>query len=58
MYEVLDKITMKFETLHHFSVVKSCRVSKNNLLEVVQCILCKLNSPHYPLEDLFQEVCF
>ncbi len=31
MYEVLDKITIKFETLHQLSVVKSCRVSKNNL---------------------------
>ena len=31
MCEVLDKITMKFETLHKFSVVKSYRVSKNNL---------------------------
>ena len=39
--EVLDKITIKFETLHQFSVVKSCHVSKNNQLEVVLCILCK-----------------
>jgi len=37
----LDKITIKFETLHQFSVVKSCHVSKNNQLEVVLCILCK-----------------
>ena len=42
MYEVLDKITIKFETLHQFSVVKSCCVSKKNLLEVVLYILYKL----------------
>jgi len=42
IYEVLDKITIKFETLHLFSVVKSCCVSKKNLLEVVLYILYKL----------------
>lgn len=42
IYGVLDKITIKFETLHQFSVVKSCCASKNNLLEVVLYILYKL----------------
>ena len=32
MYEVLDKDTINYETLHHLSVVKCGYVSENDLL--------------------------
>ena len=44
MYEVLDKDTIKFESLPHLSVARRGYVSKSDLLEVIQCILYKLKT--------------
>ena len=44
MYEVLDKDTIKFESLPHLSVAKRGYVTKSDLVEVIQCILYKLKT--------------
>ena len=44
MYEVLDKVTIKFEILPHLSVAKHGYVTKSDLSEVIQCILYKLKT--------------
>jgi len=44
MYEVLDKDTIKYESLPHLSVAKRGYVTKCDLVEVIQCILYKLKT--------------
>ena len=44
MYEVLDKDTIKYESLPHLSVAKRGYVTKCDLAEVIQCILYKLKT--------------
>ena len=44
MYELLDKSTIKFEISPHLLVAKRGYASKNNLLEVVLCLLYKLKA--------------
>ena len=44
MYEVLDKDTIKFEIFPHLSVAKRSFVTKSDLVEVILCILYKLET--------------
>ena len=44
MYEVLDKDTIRFEILPHLICGKTWLCLKNDLLEVIQCILYKLKT--------------
>ena len=42
MYEVLDKDTIKYESLPHLSVAKRGYVTKSDQVEAIQCIFYKL----------------
>ena len=44
MYEVLDKATIKSESLPYLSVEKRGYVTKSDLVEGIQCILYKLKT--------------
>ena len=44
MYEVLDKVTIKFEILPHLSVAKRGYVTKSYLVEAIQYILYRLKN--------------
>ncbi len=44
MYEVLDKVTIKFEIFPHLSVAKHGYVTKSDLAEAIRCILYKLKT--------------
>ena len=44
MYEVLNNDTIKSEILPHLYVGRHGYTSKSDLKEVIQCILCKLET--------------